>query len=301
MLQRDRDDHGRFMSVSIKYPKFTGMEDLNLDNVNSLVKEAAFAPLCDDGSTVEDAVAALEKEQENLSTSTSCDVDYKLLYVGDDYISLVFHMFACVGGPSAVHDYMVTLDIKEGRCVYFNDYADTSQALSAIVSGEFTVYEGTCNDVTEEYVHNSETCSRLAKIFRENIYAGGPDGKFDRYSSQNIGLDEEGLYIFISVPDQDVVQSFHGYFILRIPLESIKEPKKKEQPEEGEAQQGNEFELYQMLNDDLFGNGFLKDFYYSDISQIEETESLYQNVIQELDGGEFLFGYRGFIPHFSQD
>lgn len=46
--------------------------------------------------------------------------------------------------------------------------------------------------------------------------------------------------------------------------------------------------MYQMLNDDLFGNGFLKDFYYSDISQIEETESLYQNVIQELDGGEFL-------------
>ena len=63
-------------------------------------------------------VAALEREKEDLSTSTAYSVEYKLLYLGDDCISMVFSMDFCVGGPSAYHDYVVTVDIKNGRYIY---------------------------------------------------------------------------------------------------------------------------------------------------------------------------------------
>lgn len=326
VLQKDRDEKGKLMNINIKYPKVTGSEDLELDEVNRLIENAAFAPLCA-GETVENTVAVLEKE--SIHRSISYVVEYKLLYLGEDYISLAFHMFTCAGGPSSVQDYVVTVNMKNGEYIHFSDYADIVKVIPIMRDGDFLVYKGTCNDVTDEEIHKSEICSRLTTIFREKIRTTEMNGDFDCYSSQNIGLDEEYLYIYISVPDQSVVPSFHGYFILCIPLESIAVLEKSDQPEDGTAQQGKEYEMYQILNADLLGKGFLERvedildqkeameyaqkekkvfspqtdqnssypeklvamleeaFYNSDISNMEE-EIPYQNVIQEMGSEEFL-------------
>ena len=258
ILQKDRDEHGRFMNINIQYPQLTGEKNSDLDAANRLIKEAAFAVLCN-GEEVEDVVAALEKEKEDLSTSTAYYVEYKILYLGDDCISMVFSMDFCVGGPSAYHDYVVTVDIKNGRYIYFNDYADIDKVLQIVLSGDFVVYEGTCNEVTDEEVHKPESLKRFTKIFREKIYTSETGGNFDRYSSQNIGLDEEYLYIYFNIPNERwIVRSFHGYFILGIPLKSIAVLEEKEQQGDEVMSQGSEFEKYQMLNTDLLGKDFLE-------------------------------------------
>lgn len=258
ILQKDRDDHGRFMNINIQYPQLTGERNSDLDAANRLIKEAAFAVLCN-GEEVEDVVAALEREKEDLSASTAYSVEYKLLYLGDDCISMVFSMVSCVGGPAAYHDYVVTVDIKNGRYIYFNDYAEIDKVLQIVLSGDFVVYEGTCNEVTDEEVHKPESLKRFTKIFREKIYTSETGEDFDRYSSQNIGLDEEYLYIYFNIPNEHwIVRSFHGYFILGIPLESIAVLEEKDQQGDEVMSQGSEFEMYQMLNTDLLGKDFLE-------------------------------------------
>ena len=200
-------------NVTINYPQFdsTDEADMDMDRVNALIKDAAFSVY---GKTSADAVAVLEEEMRDSHSYDGSLIDYDILQLEKDYISMVFSILYCVGGPSYMHQYPVTIDIKKGEYIYFNDSADLNGVLKALRSGNFEVYAGTYSEFTDEDAHGQDAISCFAETFEKQISKSITEGSFDRFSSQNIGIDEQ--YIYIYFPMEEGI-SFHGYYILCVP------------------------------------------------------------------------------------
>lgn len=214
-LKRQGDKESPFV-VSIEFPQLKGTSDFDMDKVNALIKDMAFAAC---GKTSYDAIKQLEKEWEDLNSDrTSVHVSYEILNLEQDYISLVFMLQSFTGGPSYMHQYLVTVDLKNARYVYFNEFADMEQVLEAVQAGDYKVYAGTYSEVSEEYVHKPDMRNRFVQQFKDRIEIGVPQEGIDCFSSQNIGLDKEYLYIYFLF---DYSDSFHGYYILCIPRKSL--------------------------------------------------------------------------------
>lgn len=200
-------------NVTINYPQFdsTDKADIDIDRVNALIKDAAFSMY---GKTSVDAIVVLEEELQDSHSFEGSLIDYDILQLEKDYISMVFTIDYCVGGPSYMHQYPVTIDIKKGEYIYFNDSVDLNEVLKVLRSGSFEVYAGTYSEFTDEDAHGQDAISRFAETFEEQISKSIMKGSFDRFSSQNIGIDEQYIYIFF--PLEEGI-SFHGYYILCVP------------------------------------------------------------------------------------
>jgi len=120
--------------------------------------------------------------------------------------------------PSYTHQYPVTIDIEKGEYIYFSDFADIDVVQQMLQSGNFEVYAGTYSEFSDEDAHDSDVINLFAKTFRKQVSAGTTGEGFDRFSSQNIGLDQQYLYIYF--PFENGI-SFHGYYILGIPRNQL--------------------------------------------------------------------------------
>lgn len=121
-LGRERNETNIY-NITINYPQLEDGIGLNIDinKVNSLLKDAAFSVYA---KTYVKAVAQLEEEVQDAHAYAGDVIDYDLLWLDNDYISLVFSIDSCVGGPSYMHQYPVTIDIEKGQYIYFSDFAD---------------------------------------------------------------------------------------------------------------------------------------------------------------------------------
>ena len=119
-----------------------------------------------------------------------------------------------MGGPSYHHQYLVTIDIENGEYIYFNDFVDIDAVLEVLKSGNFEVYAGTYSEFSDEDAHDPDVVSCFMETFQEQIRTSTTEGNFDRFSSRNIGLDQEYLYIYFPFEEGP---SFHGYYILCVP------------------------------------------------------------------------------------
>lgn len=200
-------------NVTINYPQFdsTDEEDIDIDRVNALIKDAAFSMY---GKTSMDAIVVMEEEMRDSHSFEGSLIDYDILQLERDYISMVFTIDYCVGGPSYMHQYPVTIDVKKGEYIYFNDSLDINEVLKVLNSGNFEVYAGTYSEFTDEDAHGQDAISCFIETFEEQISKKITEGSFDCFSSQNIGIDQQYIYIFF--PLEEGI-SFHGYYILCVP------------------------------------------------------------------------------------
>lgn len=98
-------------NVTINYPQFdsTDEADIDIDRVNALIKDTAFSMY---GKTSVDAIVVMEEEMRDSHSFEGSLIDYDILQLEKDYISMVFTIDYCVGGPSYMHQYPVTIDKK---------------------------------------------------------------------------------------------------------------------------------------------------------------------------------------------
>ena len=215
-LERERNE-ANIYNVTINYPQLEGSLGPNKDinKANSLLKDAAFSMYA---KTYVEAVAQLEEEVQDAHAYAGDVINYDILQLDNDYISLVFSIDSCVGGPSYTHQYSVTIDIEKGEYIYFSDFADIDVVQQMLQSGNFEVYAGTYSEFSDEDAHDSDVINLFAKTFRKQVSAGTTGEGFDRFSSQNIGLDQQYLYIYF--PFENGI-SFHGYYILGSPRNQL--------------------------------------------------------------------------------
>ena len=215
-LERERNE-ANIYNVTINYPQLEGSLGPNKDinKANSLLKDAAFSMYA---KTYVEAAAQLEEEVQDAHAYEGDVINYDILQLDNDYISLVFSIDSCVGGPSYTHQYPVTIDIEKGEYIYFSDFADIDVVQQMLQSGNFEVYAGTYSEFSDEDAHDSDVINLFAKTFRKQVSAGTTGEGFDRFSSQNIGLDQQYLYIYF--PFENGI-SFHGYYILGIPRNQL--------------------------------------------------------------------------------
>ena len=215
-LGRERNETNIY-NITINYPQLEDGICLNIDinKVNSLLKDAAFSVYA---KTYVKAVAQLEEEVQDAHAYAGDVIDYDLLWLDNDYISLVFSIDSCVGGPSYMHQYPVTIDIEKGQYIYFSDFADINEVLQALQTGNFEVYAGTYSEFSSEDAHAPDVIKQFSETFQEQVSASTTGEGFDRFSSQNIGLDQQYLYIYF--PFEKGI-SFQGYYILGIPKNKL--------------------------------------------------------------------------------
>ena len=166
------------------------------------------------GETSAEAITRLEGEVQDLNAYAGTEIDYDVLQLENDYISLAFSIDSCVGGPSYMHQYLVTINMEKGEYIYFSDLADLDEVQEVLQMGDFEVYAGTYFEFNEEDAHDPDVIHCFVETFKEQIRVSTTEGSFDRFSSQNIGLDKQYLYIYF--PFEEGV-SFHGYYILSVP------------------------------------------------------------------------------------
>ena len=215
-LGRERNETNIY-NITINYPQLEDGIGLNIDinKVNSLLKDAAFSVYA---KTYVKAVAQLEEEVQDAHAYAGDVIDYDLLWLDNDYISLVFSIDSCVGGPSYMHQYPVTIDIEKGQYIYFSDFADINEVLQALQTGNFEVYAGTYSEFSSEDAHAPDVIKQFSETFQEQVSASTTGEGLDRFSSQNIGLDQQYLYIYF--PFEKGI-SFQGYYILGIPKNKL--------------------------------------------------------------------------------
>ena len=86
--------------------------------------------------------------------------------------------------------------------------------LKVLQLGNFEVYAGTYFEFDDD-AHEPEIIDKFIKTFNEQVSVGIPEATFDRFSSQNIGLDKDFLYIYF-------LWSLHDNYILRIPRKKLR-------------------------------------------------------------------------------
>lgn len=196
---------GLVFQVNIDFPQLKNTINGNTEKANELLKDAAFSI---QGKTADAAIALLEEEIQNPDCFDTIDVDYEILRLDENCISVVYEIYSYTGGASPhTHHYMTTIDIGKGEYIELRDFTSVEQLTETLRTGNFEVYTGTYSEFRDEDAHEQEAIGG----FIESTESG-----FDRFSSQNIGLDEKNIYV--SFP---YAISLHGYFILGVPLEAV--------------------------------------------------------------------------------
>jgi len=202
---------GLYFHVNINYPQLENTKNVDTEKANELLKDAAFSIR---GKTADVAIALLE-EVENLDRFEAFDVDYEILRLDESYISIVYMITFYTRGPSYTHHYMTTVDISTGKYIELDDIISIDQLTGTLQAGKFEIYIGTYRKLPDEDAHEPEAINSFIEALKENLALETTESGFDRFSSQNIGLDEKNIYVYFPY---DI--SLNRYFILCVPWES---------------------------------------------------------------------------------
>lgn len=205
---------GLFFQVNIDFPQLKNTINGNTEKANELLKDAAFSIR---GKNADAAIALLEEVIQNPYCFEAIDVDYEILRLDENCISVVYEIYSYTGGASPhIHHYMMTIDIGKGEYIELRDLTSVEQLTETLRAGNFEVYTGTYSEFRDEDAHEREVIEGFIEALKEKLSEEPTESGFDRFSSQNIGLDEKNIYV--SFP---YAISLDGYFILGVPLEAV--------------------------------------------------------------------------------
>ncbi|MBD5548619.1 MAG: DUF4163 domain-containing protein [Lachnospiraceae bacterium] len=212
LLERNKEDGSFWYRIEVNYPQIANAsEACSMEKINMHLRDAAFSLY---EKTYEEAITYLK---ENTEYEASTEIEYDILQLSDVYISLIFNVVSVTGGPSYMQHYLMTINVSDGEYILLKDLENSDKLISLVESGTFEVFEGTYSELHEDYFHEPEAIKRLVEMLENELENHTLNGGFDRYSSQNIGMDEENLYFYFPFEE-----AFHGYVILRVPWENEK-------------------------------------------------------------------------------
>ncbi len=209
VLEKKTEENEFVYRIEINFPQILNMPNSSLiEKSNILLKDAAFSVY---GNTYDSAIKYIEKCKNEFGYEPSTLIEYDILSLSDDYISLIFHVdsFAV---SSYTHHYLVTIDIGSGEYIFLNDLKDIEELINLINMNNFVVVEGTYSEFPEEDLYQPEITEKFVEILCNELKDNALDDVFDRFSSQNIGMDGENLYLYFPL-----AEAFHGYVILQVP------------------------------------------------------------------------------------
>gem|GEM_PF-3744645 len=206
---------GPYLNASIKFPQISGIKNKSVQgNINKLLREIAMETL------------SSRKFSETLNLFTdiangrsnefwSGENKYKILYVGENSISLNYEGESFFGGanPSHISNY-VTISLNNGVLIPFTDYFSKNRVIEAIklekfewIEGQYTGgYKGSEPEIIRGFV---EALKQLADANTvSNIYNSA--------STYNFAIDEQ--FVYISFPFDD---SLDGYITLKFNLSDL--------------------------------------------------------------------------------
>lgn len=211
LLKIYKEDGSIWYDIEVNYPQlFNTLKSGSVEKANILLKDAAFSIY---GKTYNEAKEHLKESEKGIRYESSVMVEYDILQLSDDYISLIFCMDS-FGWKAVRYQYLVTIDINNGEYISLTDLEDSLQMERLVESGNFQVMEGTYSELHEDFFHEPEVIKRLVKMLKDELKNNKLNDGFDIVSSQNIGIDEENLYLYLRFDE-----AFHGYVILRVPWE----------------------------------------------------------------------------------
>lgn len=244
--ENDWDDRWRGVHIEVHYPQIQSGSDADYITNNAL-RNTAFSFFDDveihEGGiytkelTYEEVLHRFEAKSQDPMTIYIATVEYKVLQCTTDYVSIIFSAEAGNGARVYSTQYVATIDVKTGQYVHIQDILNTEELMHIFADNHFEICVGTYSEVHEEDVRETENIVRYIGTFAEmcNKKAGQPDWHpvqhtaadqhYDSDSCENIGIDEEGLYIYFT---DDM--AFQGYFIFKIPwkyIETEMEPCRK--------------------------------------------------------------------------
>lgn len=198
--------------ITITYPKIVN----TYERSNELIKQAAYSEW---GKTYEEAIIFLEEWQKDSRLFESTVIDYETIYFTNDTASFLFNIFSVNGGPSYFGHYLVAVNLRTSEYIQLCDLTSKNAVFEAIRNGNFKVYEGTYSEFDETDAHEQDIIDLMIQELETSLEEYPVEDGYSRYSSYNIGLDAEYLYLYVSLPNI----AFHDYMILCIPLEDIVE------------------------------------------------------------------------------
>lgn len=198
--------------ITIIYPHIVNTDGRS----NKLIKQAAYSEW---GTTYEEAIAFLEEWQKDSRLFESTVIDYETIYFTNDTASFLFNILSVNGGPSYFGHYLVAVNLRTSEYIQLCDLTSKNAVLEAIRNGNFKVYEGTYSEFDETDAHEQDIIDLMIQELEASLEKYPVEDGYSRYSSYNIGLDAEYLYLYVSLPNI----AFHDYMILCIPLKDIVE------------------------------------------------------------------------------
>lgn len=198
--------------ITITYPQIVNADERS----NELIKQAAYSEW---GKTYEEAIIFLEEWQKDSRLFESTVIDYETIYFTNDTASFLFNIFSANGGPSYFGHYLVAVNLRTSEYIQLCDLTSKNAVLEAIRSGNFKVYEGTYSEFDETDAYEQNIIDLMIRELEASLEKYPVEDGYSRYSSYNIGVDKEFLYLYVSLPNI----AFHDYMILCIPLKDIVE------------------------------------------------------------------------------
>lgn len=196
--------------IMITYPQIINADERS----NELIRQAAYSEW---GKTYEEATIFLEEWQKDSKLFESTVIDYETVYLKKDIASFLFSIFSANGGPSYFDHYLVAINLRTSEYIQLCDLTNKNAVLEAIQNGNFKVYEGTYSEFDETDAHEQSIIDIIIQELAASLEKYPIEDGYSRYSSYNIGLDEEYLYLYVSLPNI----AFHDYMIICIPLKDI--------------------------------------------------------------------------------
>lgn len=210
IFEKNKKDGSLWYRIEINYPQLLALSESDrIERINMLLKNASFSVF---ESTYDEAITYLKELEREDRYEASVVNQYDILHLSNNYISLIYEVEA-VSGRVSIYHYYVTIDMDKGEYVGLNDLANRNQLINLIESGNFEVIEGTYSELHGDYFHQPEVIASFVEMLKSELdnrkFSDGYDD-----SCQNIGMDEENLYLHFYFYD-----SLNGHVLLRVPWE----------------------------------------------------------------------------------
>ncbi|MDE5697808.1 MAG: hypothetical protein K2I96_10430 [Lachnospiraceae bacterium] len=237
--EKENDWNGRWRGVSIEvhYPQIQGGSGADCIT-NTALKNTAFSFFdgieVHEGAiyikelTYEEILRQFDIESEDPMAIDIVMIQYEVLWCTEDYVSVIFSAEAEDGARLYERQYVTTIDVTTGKYIHLADIVDMNQLTEIFADNHFEICVGTYFEVHEDDVRRTENIARYIKTFN-NMFDKRADQsdwhpvkhtKVNQHyyseGCENIGMDEEGLYIYFT---DDM--AFQGYFIFKIPWKYI--------------------------------------------------------------------------------
>lgn len=177
--------------------------------INHALIDIIFTLFCDNNTedVFSEALNKIEGQNsncKNIGRRFSIEVEYDLLYVADNYISMIISVFSAQGGAHpADFSEIVTYSVADNRVIDIGEIVEEDALFEIIRQGKYTLFAGRYYEslddmdkyfspdyIIEHYKHHVKQMGAYAVESMKKPF-------YDRASPYNFGMDENYYYIVI--------------------------------------------------------------------------------------------------------